>query len=406
MTIQLTSIQEFTSDGAWCFFADPRALYYEGRHRRTYAGWLSSAGDVWIGCFDHTLGTNRSFLIRPALQQDDHANPSLYIDDAGHITIFYSAHNGDSMYYRRTQLPEDLSSFGAEQTLPANTSGHYGYTYPTPVYLAAERQLYLFWRGGNFKPNFSVTSDLELNAWSPVRTLIMDKGQRPYIRYASNGRDTIHFACTDGHPNVEPSNSIYYARYAKGAVYRADATLVKQMADLPLEIAELEIVFDGKAAGRNAWIWDIAHDEQGNPVIVYAVFNSLEDHRYYYSRWAGGRWVTNELTAAGRWFPRTPQGAVETEPYYSGGIILDHGDPSVVFLSREVNGVFEIERWQTEDLGATWSSAPVTASSPCHQVRPFLTRGGRDGHTLLFWMSGEYVHYTKYRTSLRCSMPE
>lgn len=138
-------------------FADPRALYYLGQHRRTYVGWLNSVGDVWIGYYDHLLDTHESFLIRSSLQRDDHANPSLYIDESGHITIFYSAHNGSKMYYRTTQLPEELFSFGPEMQLPANTDGHHGYTYPNPIYLSAEQRLYLFWRGGNFKPNFSVS---------------------------------------------------------------------------------------------------------------------------------------------------------------------------------------------------------------------------------------------------------
>ncbi|MZQ86854.1 hypothetical protein GQF01_32570 [Paenibacillus sp. 5J-6] len=391
----------FTLDGAWCFFADPRALYYLGQHRRTYVGWLNSAGDVWIGYYDHLLAAYDSFLIRSALQQDDHANPSLYIDESGHITIFYSAHNGSTMYYRTTSLPEDLSSFGAERQLPANTDGHYGYTYPNPIYLSEENQLYLFWRGGNFKPNFSVCSDLEHGEWSSVRTLIMDSGQRPYIRYASNGKDTIHFSCTDGHPNIEPNNSIYYARYREGAIYRADGSLITQTVDLPLELSEIDVVFDGKEAKRNAWIWDVTEDEQGHPVIAYVVFESLEDHRYYYSRWNGVRWLTNEITTAGRWFPQTPDGVVETEPYYSGGIILDHSDPSVVYLSREVQGTFEIERWSTIDLGVTWVSESITTSSTCHQIRPYLTRGNHDGQAILFWMSGDYTHYTNYRTSIR-----
>lgn len=405
MDTHLISNQEFTSDGAWCFFADPRALFYQGQYRRTYAGWLDSTGDVWIGYYDHLRDAKESFLIRSALQQDDHANPSLYMDDSGRITIFYSAHNGSTMYYRTTQLPEDLSSFGAEKLLPANTGGHFGYTYPNPIYLSEEKLLYLFWRGGNFKPNFSCIPDLDHNEWSSVRTLIMDSGQRPYIRYASNEKDTIHFSCTDGHPNVEPNNSIYYASYRKGAIYRADGTLIKPIADLPLELSEIDVVFDGTSANRNAWIWDVTEDGQGHPVIVYAVFESLQDHRYYYSRWNGEQWVTNEITAAGRWFPLTPEGVVETEPYYSGGIILDHFNPSIVYLSREVNGTFEIERWHTSDLGATWSSASITANSLCHQVRPFLTRGDHEGQAMLFWMSGEYVHYTNYRTSLRSMIP-
>ena len=44
----------------------------------------------------------------------------------------------------------------------------------------------------------------------------------------------------------------------------------------------------------------------------------------------------------------------ETEPNYSGGIILDHSDPSRLVLSRSINGVFEIEIWTTPNDGLTW----------------------------------------------------
>lgn len=27
--------QSFTDNGAWCWFSDPRAIYYEGKHKRT-----------------------------------------------------------------------------------------------------------------------------------------------------------------------------------------------------------------------------------------------------------------------------------------------------------------------------------------------------------------------------------
>lgn len=400
------SIRLFAEDGAWCFFADPRALYYEGEHSRTYVGWLNSVGDVRFGSYDHASGRVESVTIRSALQQDDHANPTLHIDAAGHVTIYYSAHNGKTMYYRRMERAEDIASFGEEKELPVNTDGRHGYTYPNPIYLTEEGRFYLFWRGGNFKPNFSTTVDPEGGEWSPVRTLMMDSGQRPYTRFVSNGRDAIHFSCTDGHPNVEPHNSIYYARYRDGGFYRADGSAIRTIDELPLQLSELDVVFDGRSAGRNAWIWDIALDDEEHPVIVYVVFASLRDHRYCYSRWNGERWVTNEIVAGGPWFPQTAEGQVEREPYYSGGIILDHENPSVVYVSRQVNGVFEIERRQTSDLGATWSHEAITSGSSAHQVRPFLSWGGGPGKAMLLWMSGEYRHYTDYRTSLRAWLPE
>ena len=51
------------------------------------------------------------------------------------------------------------------------------------------------------------------------------------------------------------------------------------------------------------------------------------------------------------------------QPYYSGGITLDHESPDTVYLSRQVDGVFEIETLRTPDGGTTWSSTAITAAS-------------------------------------------
>jgi hypothetical protein len=394
----------FTQDGAWCFFADPRAIYFAGKHRRTYVGWLTSEGDVRLGYYDHDSAELRAVTVRAALQKDDHANPTLYIDGDGRITIFYSAHGGSAVYFRICRVPEEICELGNEHVLPVNSEGRMGYTYPTPVWLSKEDRLYLFWRGGNYKPTFSICENLSENRWSDAATLIEDSGHRPYIRYTSNGEDAIHFAFTDGHPNAEPTNSIYYACYRNGAYYRSDGTMIKDASGLPLRSAETDVVYDGKAAKRNSWIWDIALDENGFPVMVYAVFVSETDHRYYYSRWNGEEWVTNEITAGGRWFPQTPEGARETETYYSGGIMINHSNPNVVYLSRPAEGRFRIERWTTSDLGRNWSSKAVAEGSATNaaklQVRPFVSRSAPGQPSLLFWMEGDYIHYTDYNTAL------
>ena len=116
--------------------------------------------------------------------------------------------------------------------------------------------------------------------------------------------------------------------------------------------------------------------------------------------WTGERWETHEITAAGKWFPQTPPGAVEREPYYSGGVVLDHADPSVVYLSRETGGVFEIEEWMTADRGRTWRSSPVTAGSAKNNVRPVAVRGLPPGRREVLWMNGDYIGYRDYRTRL------
>lgn len=393
----------FTEDGAWCFFADPRVVYYEGAHQRTYAGWLTKNGDVMVGAYDHQMGSISTVMIKESLQKDDHANPSLYFIEDGRAIVYYSAHNGTQMLYRIMTDPEDIHSFGEEQELTCNTGGKHGYTYPNPIYLAEEDNLYLFWRGGNFKPNFSVSSD-KGQTWADVQTLVMGEGARPYIKFAAHDGDTFWFAFTDGHPNIEPHNSIYCAYYRNGNIYHANGELIKSLGDLPLVPAEVERVFDGKEHDRNAWIWDISVDSEGLPTIAYTVFASEQDHRYYYSYWDGQIWLTNEIVAGGAWFPQTPAGVIERETYYSGGIILDHNDPTRVFLSRPVNGIFEIEQWTTADHGKSWSSTAITSDSQHNNVRPVLSRGTDGRPPMLIWMNGNYIHFTNYDTSLKMKL--
>ena len=51
--------RSFTFNGAWCWFSDPRAVYYEGNHKRTYSGWIDNFGDVHVGFYDHETGADR-----------------------------------------------------------------------------------------------------------------------------------------------------------------------------------------------------------------------------------------------------------------------------------------------------------------------------------------------------------
>lgn len=393
-------IRDVTADGAWCWFADPRAVFYEGKQRGTYAGWVTRAGDIQVAF--RAAGANRFTVttLRQHLDADDHANPALLFLPDGRLMAWYSGHGGDHMFYRTTVHPEDVSSWGPEREIETNTAGDKGYTYPNPYRLSGENdRIYLFWRGGNFKPVFA-TSDDGGQTWTDAQTLIEGPGRRPYVKYASDRQETIHLAFTDGHPTKEPINGIYYAKYQDGAFYKADGSTITGVNALPFKPSAADLVYDADVAGARAWVWDIALDGNGYPVIVYAAFPTERDHRYRYAYWNGTRWTDHLITEAGSWFPQTPKGEVEREPYYSGGVVLDHADPSVVYLARPVNGIFEIERWVTRDHGASWASTPITEHSDKHNVRPFVPRGSaRDIEVM--WMHGDYIHYTQVHTALR-----
>jgi len=380
-------------DGAWSWFGDPRAITHDGR---TYVGWVDQEGDVKVSSYDHGTGDRVTAVLQARLNQDDHANPSLQVRPDGRLVVYYSAHVGPSMSYRVSTEPEDVTAWGAPQTIPTNSPGLRGYTYPNPVRLESEDRTYLFWRGGNYNPTVSTQDDGE-SAWSPARTLITIGGERPYVKYDSSGGDTIHVAYTDAHPGEFGDVNIHYARVRGGLIERSDGTQIGSLDD-PIAPGEGDMVYNPV---EPTWIHDVAADSAGNPVIVFARLFSSTDHRYYYARLEGGVWQVRLITPAGGTF-REDGGS----PYYSGGLTLDHEDPSRVYLSRQTGaGTWQVETWITANGGVSWTSQAVSTAGK--NVRPVSPRGmpAPEGDMSVIWMNGAYPNYEEYDTSIHAFTP-
>ncbi|MBA2794482.1 MAG: BNR-4 repeat-containing protein [Thermoleophilaceae bacterium] len=293
-------------------------------------------------------------------------------------------------------------AWGPEQTIATNLAGPYGFTYPNPVRLADEAKTYLFWRGGNLDPTFSTRGDaVAENDWAPARGLIHvpnnepgPAAERPYLKYASDGQDTIHFAYTNAHPNENPDVNIYYGRIRAGRVEAADGADISELGT-PIAPRDADRVFDG--AGP-AWIYDVAVGADGRPVVVFASFatgTSATDHLYHYARWNGSSWEVHQITPAG--------GSISTggrSPLYSGGLSLDHDDPTNVYLSRQVGQGWSVEAWRTPDGGQTWTSRILTPNPTVKNVRPLSPRGDEPGGETVLWMSGAYPNYNTLQTAV------
>ena len=145
------------------------------------------------------------------------------------------------------------------------------------------------------------------------------------------------------------------------------------------------------------WIHDVAVGP-GGPVIVFASLHSPTDHRYHYAHWDGSDWIVEDITPAGGTF-REDGGS----PYYSGGLTLDHEDPSRVYLSRQVGaGLWRIEMWDTADEGANWTPTIISVDEG-KNVRPVSPRGmpsAFDDDLRVIWMRGAYPSYETYQTSI------
>ena len=267
----------------------------------------------------------------------------------------------------------------AERRLGTNTPGNRGYTYPNPVQLDDGR-IHLFWRGGDWNPAFSTSADGR--TWEPAATLIRVRGQRPYVKVASDGRDTIHVAFTNGHPR-ETATSLYYARYTAGAWYRADG---RRLPAPPFAPADADLVYDVDATATTPGCMTSPSTPPGTRASSTPCSARPPITATATPAGPAATWEDRQLTPAGGFIDDDGK-----ETQYSGGIVFDHADPDTVYLSRPIDGQWEIERWH----GPAWTHTAVTAGSSEKNVRPVVARGGGP-----LWMRGSYVNYRAYRTAI------
>jgi len=399
-----------TDDGAWCWFSDPRAIY-DGD--KIITGWVKVDGSVEALSFDPRTGKKQSKILYPQLESDDHNNPSFVKAANGQVVATYTTHSKkDGFFINRTNKAGEISSFGETQkhllldSTQLEQFPKVHVTYANPYRLKAEQnRIYCFGRWTGYKPNM-MWSDNDGETWTKSKVFItnrpFDANNRPYVKYHSDGQSKIHIIFTDGHPRVEPTNSVYYAYYEGGNFHRADGTKISDMNSIPFEPKEASIIYQSNEEEGRAWIADVAQDEHGQPVVLYTKSPSETDHRYWYAKYDGEQWINHEICKAGSWFPQTQEGKKEREPHYFGNMSLNPNNTDVVYLSRQVDGVFEIERHETSDHGKTWAVEAITQNSVLDNIRPYVPRGGNGKQEIVLWMENQkYIHYTNFKTSVK-----
>jgi hypothetical protein len=375
----------FSVPGAWIWLPDPRAIAVGDG---IVTGAITTAGDL----IAYELGDGTPVDLRGStFQVDDHANPAFLVRSSDNrILAFASAHNGNGLYTYLSTNPNDASAFGSETDIDTDL-GRSEYSYPNPIQLTGETNdpIYLFFRAKGATANRHVyysTSTDQGATWSAATLLIGNNSDSsdhsPYVKIVQNGNDRIDFFCTDGHPQFTATNSIYHFYYQGGSFRETDGT------PLSLGIApatDLTKVYDGTT--NRAWIWDATIDGSGNPVCVYAVFNSTTDHRYRRAKWNGSSWDDGEICTAG-------SNLYGDQAYYSGGVAIDPDDIDTVFASREVTGIHQLFRYT---YSGSWSGTQITADE--RAIRPYVVRDAAEPR--LLYMSGDYMTYTDFETSVK-----
>ena len=402
-----------SQDGSWCWFSDPRAIYTSDGNILT--GWVSSDGSIESGLINLRSGTITKQVLSPQLEKDDHDNPAFLSLPDDEYMVFYAKHVNEFLYYHHSKDNDETLFSEVNTHNPVSKEELEKFprsmvTYANPFLLTEENnRIYCFGRWTGFKPNIMWSDDLG-KSFSHSKVFIAEEGfragNRPYVKYFSDGKSKIHFVFTDGHPRVEALNSVYYAYYEKGAFFRIDGSKICSMDEIPFKPDEASIIYRATNESGRAWVHDIAVDEKGDIAILYARYPTEEEHHYYYATFIDGTLEDHFICNAGKWFPQTPDGDREREPHYSGLMTVNPLKLNEIYVSREISGVFEIEKLTTNDRGHSWDSTPITKNSTLDNVRPFVPRNMRKGdNTVVLWMENEYyVHYTDFKSRIKLKL--
>jgi len=421
-----TNFAVLANDGAWTWFNDPRALYYQGI---LYFGYDRAAdGKTVLSALNLQSGKVTDLWTGVFTQTDDHDVPGLLVKSDGTMLAVYSRHQSDQYFAYRLSTgtnPVTASDWGAEQRIAATGASM---TYANPFQLSSESgRVYDFCRNLNYNPTVFTSTDGGAT-WSTPEILIQTGtgSTRPYVKYCSDYNQRIDFLYTDAHPDNDPT-SLYDLYYQNGAFYKTDGTFVKSFANLPIlhdsgERGSVIYQYSDTAqsdpnqwipTGR-AWCWEIAYQTNGAPFCVFQVKvdnvtgTSWSDARiyYYYARWTGTNWQKQFIAQAGR-------PLYNGQPDYGGGICLDPQDPTTIYISTDAANPFDLttttnvplaahyQIWKgvTADGGLTFSWQPITGNSTVDNLRPYIPRRF-GGEPCVLWFRGTYASYTSFNTGI------
>ena len=435
-TLALTAQEQFSGnmvaeEGAWCWFADPRALHYEnslGTINATWLGYIDIHGNVKATQYDWVARRKSDVLIRSFFQPDDHNNPTFIVLPDERVMIFYTRHTDEpKIWYRVSRKPGDITTLGDEKFLTtANNT-----TYPSPFILSDDPDhIYLCWRGINWHPTIARITMPDANDdcrfdFGP-KQIVQSTGARPYAKYQSNGRDKIYLAYTTGHPDNEMPDWLYFnvidINKGNGPILRdIKGNQLKKIADGVFNVSKQSsyassypnTIVDRSDNIRN-WVWQVALDKDENPVIAYPhIDNAKTTHVYWYARWTGTQWRRTWVQYGGHAFH---QNWNQTERCYSGGMAIDPDHINDLYLSipttnGEYNkdGVYEIWKYTINDAGEVAAAEQITRNSAKNNSRPFFIPGTANSPMHLSWMNGDYYYWMVqkayprgYPTSIRC----
>jgi hypothetical protein len=341
----------------------PIAIYCEPANKTffVYGGTTArGAGDKqellhMVSYFDHATGqVARPRILLNKKTDDAHDNPTLLIDDDGHLWIFSSSHGTSRpSFIHRSLRPFDITEF--EQIAKTN------FSYTQPWHVPGQGFLFLHTRYGGGK-SLGINAQRTLfwmtsrdgRDWSEPQLLAgIDQGDYQ-ISWRTGNRVATAF---DFHPRPLGLNAranIYYVETPDmGKTWR---DVRGDVVALPLRDEQnAALVYDSRKDGLLVYLKDLNFDRQGRPVILFLTSKGFEPgpasgpRQWQTARWTGKEWLLRPLTTSDNNYDH---GSLYIEPDGTWRVIAPTDTGPQPF-----NPGGEMVLWISRDEGRTWTKS-------------------------------------------------
>ena len=336
--------------------------------------------------YDHARGVvPRPTIVHDKGGVDDpHDNPSICIDEHGHIWIFVSGRGRSRPGFKyRSVEPYSIDAF--EQVTEEEI------TYPQPWWIEGSGFLHLFTKYTGVRELYWNRSP-DGRTWTPDRKLAGMEGHYQTSRRRGNRVITAFNRHTQGKPDMR--TDLYYVETTDlGETWRTVDGTVVETPMVDKHCAALVRDFD--AEGRLVYMKDINFDADGRPVILVV---TSADHKagpagdpreWTLCQWMGDRWDFRVVTTSTHNYD---MGSLYIEPDGTWRIIA----PTEPGPQHHGTGG-EMALWLSTDQGTTWhKERDITRNSPLNHT---YARRPVDAHPdfYAFWADGNPFEFSPSR---------
>lgn len=316
-----------------------------------------------VSCFDHKTGqVPRPVIVHDkglapnwgnttAIVNDPHDNPSICIDEFGHIWVFVSGRGKVRPGYKyRSVRPYDIDEFEliAEEEI----------TYPQPWWIPGKGFLHLFTKYTGVRELYWNKS-ADGRQWTEDRKLAGMGGHYQSSRQLGEKVVTAFNMHIDGVPDTR--TNLYFAQTVDmGDTWQ---TISGEPLETPMVDRHCDaLVRDYEAEGRMVYMKDINFDEDGNPIILVITSAGFpagpkgNPRVWTIAHWTGKEWAFHEVTHT-------------THNYDMGSLYVENGVWRIIAPTEpgpQYHGCGgEMAMWLSQDEGRSWEKVrALTSDSP------------------------------------------